>query len=187
MCFRSFLVLELLLWCVFWCQIFSWRWCWCQQNDKYHVWEFKLRLLGSTWLQLAPLGSYCAHLCPLGSTWVHLGPLVSTWVPLVPLVSTWLHLAPPGSTWIHLGPLESTWVHLGQPGSTWVHMSSIGSTWVHTPATTADKDGKSETINHPLTHPPTGVTARRCYCQVVLFLFWPLGIPLMLETLSYIN
>ena len=26
------------LWCVFWCQILSWKWCWCQQNDNYHVW-----------------------------------------------------------------------------------------------------------------------------------------------------
>ena len=21
------------------CQILSWKWCWCQQNDKYHVYE----------------------------------------------------------------------------------------------------------------------------------------------------
>ena len=38
--------------------------------------------------------------------------------------------------------------HLGLPGSTRVHLRPHGSTWVHTPATMADKDGKSETINH---------------------------------------
>ena len=42
----------------------------------------------------------------------------------------------------------STWVQMGPHGP-------HGSTWVHTPATTADKDGKSGTITHPLTHPPT--------------------------------
>ena len=39
---------------------------------------------------------------------------------------------------------------MGPHGSTLVHMGPNGSTWVHTPATTADKDGKSGTISHPL-------------------------------------